>query len=109
MEPSESIKEELIIHHWRMMKIDRCRKILWGGEIFEFPNGIATKVIPVGRRPVKIEVPIDLEHQVEEILEGSDYSKKQKGLKVQFSWRFGNRGDYLDLLWNLYSIGQAHF
>ncbi|MHA1904445.1 MAG: hypothetical protein ACXADL_11485 [Candidatus Thorarchaeota archaeon] len=83
MEPSENMKDDLITHHWKLIQIDRCRKLLWGGEIFEFPNGIATKVVPVEIRPVKIEAQMGLERKVEEVLEGSDFSKKQKGSKVQ--------------------------
>ena len=104
MEITQRMRDEIALHNWKMMKLDRC-KSYWGmGEQYKFPNGISVRVY-VGRRPIKVNVDVEYAGEVESLLEGIEFTKKVKKEQIEFSIPFENRGVYLDLLWSLYLIG----
>ena len=40
MEIPENWQEELLLHDWKMMRIERCRDAFLTGASYNFPNGI---------------------------------------------------------------------
>jgi hypothetical protein len=104
MDISQTMKDEVVFYNWKMMKLDRCRAT-WGmGENYEFPNGIRVHFY-LGKRPVKIQANVEQAREVESLVGGMKYTRKPKKGRIEFSVPFGNRGEYLDLLWDLYMIG----
>ena len=106
MEVSEKMRDEVVLHSWKMMKLDRCR-VAWGTfENFRFPNGITVTIrIALGGRPIKVKSTVEQAREVESVMSGRDYRMKAKKEKIEFSVQYSSRGDYLDLLWDLYSAG----
>jgi len=104
MDISQTMKDEVVLHNWKMMKLERCRAT-WGmGENYIFPNGIGVSMY-LGKRPVKIQAHVEQAKEVESLVEGTEYTRKAKKGRIEFSVPFVTRGDYLDLLWDLYTIG----
>ncbi|MFX1261085.1 MAG: hypothetical protein ACFFAZ_03270 [Promethearchaeota archaeon] len=107
MEVTDTMRDDVVLHSWKQMKIDRCR-VTWGLlDMFRFPNGISVSV-GYGRRSFKIAADEERTEEIEVLLMGMESTKKMKKGGVEFSVKFENRGRYLDLLWELYSIGQAY-
>ena len=104
MEVTQNMRDDVALHNWKLMNIDRCR-VTWGQfDNFRFPNGISVHM-SYGRRPFKIGVDIERAGEIEFLLKDMKYNKKNKKEGVEFSVRFENKGKYFDLLWELYSIG----
>ncbi|MGY5875270.1 MAG: hypothetical protein RTU30_05960 [Candidatus Thorarchaeota archaeon] len=104
MEISQRMRDEIALHNWKLMKLDRCRAF-WGlGENYKFPNGIRV-LMYVGRRPLKVKVDVEYAGEVESLLGDIKFTKKVKKGIIEFSMPFENRGIFLDLLWSLYIIG----
>ncbi len=106
MEVSQRMRDEVILHQWKLLRIDRCRSH-WGMTErggYTFPNGIFV-FMHFGKRPIRIEVDTERVGEVESLIEGMEYKKKEKDGNIEFSVAFENRGRYLDLLWDLYTIG----
>ena len=109
VELSQTMKDEVALHNWKMMKLERCRAT-WGmGENYEFPNGIRVHFY-LGKRPVKIQANVEQAREVESLVESTEYTKKTKKGQIEFSVPYGIRGEYLDLIWDLYTIGgERHY
>ena len=109
MEVTQEMRNELALHNWRMMKLERCRAT-WGmGENYVFPNGIGVSMY-LGKRPVKIQAHVEQAREVESLVGGMEYTRKAKKGRIEFSVPFVTRGVYLDLLWDLYTIGsERHY
>ena len=109
MDISETMKDEVVLHNWKMMKLERCRAT-WGmGENYVFPNGIGVSIY-LGKRPIKIRAHVEQAREVESLVGGTEYTRKAKKGQIEFSVPFVTRGDYLDLLWDLYMIGdERHY
>jgi len=106
VEVSQRMRDEVILHQWKLLRIDRCRSH-WGMTErggYTFPNGIFV-FMHFGKRPIRIEVDTERVGEVESLIEGMEYKKKEKDGNIEFSVAFENRGRYLDLLWDLYTIG----
>jgi hypothetical protein len=98
--------DDVVLHNWKLMIIDRYR-VTWGLLAnFQFPNGISFKA-SYGQRPFNIGVDAEWTRDVEILLKDIKYTKRIKKGGVEFSVRFENKGEYLDVLWGLYSIGRA--
>ena len=107
LEVTERMRDDVVLYSWKQMKIDRCR-VTWGLlDMFRFPNGISISM-GYGRRPFKIAADEEQTEEIEFLLKGMESTRKMKKGGVEFSIKFENRGKYLDLLWELYSIGQAY-
>ena len=109
MDISQTMKDEVALHNWKMMKLERCRAT-WGmGENYEFPNGIRVYSY-LGKRPVEIIANIEQAGEIELLVKSTEYTKKPKEGQIEFSVPFGTRGEYLDLIWGLYAIGgERHY
>jgi hypothetical protein len=109
MDISQTMKDEVVLYNWRMMKLERCRAT-WGmSENYGFPNGIGVSMY-LGKRPVKIRAHVEQSREIESLVEGMEYTRKPKKGLIEFSVPFGNRGKYLDLIWGLYTIGgERHY
>jgi len=109
LEVTQNMRDDVVLHNWKLMIINRYR-VTWGLVAnFQFPNGISFKR-SYGQRPFKIGADAEWIRDVETLLKDIKYTKKiKKGEKgeVEFSVRFENKGKYLDVLWELYSIGSA--
>ncbi len=107
LEVTQQMRDDVVLHNWKMMHIDRCR-VTWGQlDNFRFPNGISLHM-GFGRRPLKIGTDMDRVEEVELLLQNMEHSKKTKKEQIEYSVPFENRGRYLELLWDLYSIGRAY-
>ncbi|MHA1908250.1 MAG: hypothetical protein ACW98Y_13205 [Candidatus Thorarchaeota archaeon] len=101
-------EQELMIHSWKMMRIDRCKYgPYYGRRNYIFPNGIRVEHFS------KILVDLEFSGLVESLLEGWKYKKKvnEKKGEVVFHTRIEDiegkpkrLGDYEDLWWELYSL-----
>ena len=79
------------------------------GDNYEFPNGIRVYFF-LGKRPIKIRANAEQAREVESLVGGTEYTRKSKKGQIEFSVPFGNRGKYLDLIWDLYTIGgERHY
>ena len=106
LEVTQKMRDDIVLHNWKMMQIDRCR-VTWGRlDNFRFPNGISLHM-GFGRKPFKIGADAERAEEVEILIQNMEYTKKTKMGQVEYSVPFENRGRYLDLLWGLYSIGRA--
>ncbi|MHA1637569.1 MAG: hypothetical protein ACTSUO_09840 [Candidatus Thorarchaeota archaeon] len=104
----ENWEEELMLHSWKMMRIERCSKDPYNTILgyWHFPNGIEIE------RFRKISVNMEFGNLVESILEDWEIKKKldkKKGnIIFELSLKdFANRmthGEYFDMLWSLYSL-----
>ncbi len=103
VELSQTMKDEVALHNWKMMKLDRCRASWAMGENYEFPNGIRVSFY-LGKRPVKIKASVEQAREVELLVVNTEYTRKPKKGQIEFSVPFGTRGKYLDLIWDLYTI-----
>ena len=109
MEVSQTMKDEVALHNWKMMKLERCRTSWAVIEQYEFPNGIEVSMY-LGKKPVKIRVNVEQVREAEAALGSMDYTRKNKKRQIEFSVPFGTRGEYLDLIWDLYMIGgERHY
>ncbi len=107
MELTQRMRDEVTLHEWKLLQIDRC-KSHWGMTErggYTFPNGIVVSML-YGKRPIKIKVDVEKAGEVGSYIAGTEYKKKEKNGIIEFSVAFENMGKYLDLLWNLYSIGR---
>jgi hypothetical protein len=107
---SEDLKEELFLHDWKMMKLKRCLVDVTGSSTYRFPNGIMVRCYATY---CKIRVSVEGAPLIESILkswifEKKTNRKKEEGIefKIDDGWGLQNkrRGDYFDLLWELYSL-----
>jgi hypothetical protein len=106
LEVTQNMRDDVVLHNWKMMIINRYR-VTWGLIAnFQFPNGISFKV-SYGQRPFHICADAEWTRDVETLLKDIKYTKKIKKGEVEFSVRFENKGEYLDVLWELCSIGRA--
>ncbi len=105
MEVSERMRDEVVLHSWKMMKLDRCKVSRGIIDNYKFPNGIVVYWNYVGRRPLKVKSNVEQEREVESVMSDRDYKKKSRRGMVEFSVPYPIRGEYLDLLWDLYSVG----
>jgi len=100
------MRDDVILHNWKLMIINRYR-VTWGLVAnFQFPNGISFKS-SYDQRSFKIGADAEWTRDVEILLKDIKYTKKIKKGEVEFSVRFENKGNYLDVLWELYSIGST--
>ncbi|MFW9804041.1 MAG: hypothetical protein ACFFFC_15365, partial [Candidatus Thorarchaeota archaeon] len=98
LEVTDTMRDDVILHSWKQMKLDRCR-VTWGVlDMFRFPNGISVRM-SYGWRPFKIAADEERTEEIEFLLMGMESTKKMKKGRVEFSVKFENRGRYLDLLW----------
>lgn len=64
----------------------------------------------LGKIPVEIIANIEQAGDIESLVENTGYTKKPKKGQIEFSVPFGTRGEYLDLIWGLYTIGgERHY
>jgi len=109
VEVTQEMRNEVVLHNWKMMKLDRCRATWTTGENYEFPNGIRVYFY-LGKIPVEIIANIEHAGDIELLVENTGYTRKTKNGQIEFSVPFGTRGEYLDLLWGLYTIGgERHY
>lgn len=109
MEVTQDMRNEVVLHNWKMMKLDRCRATWTMGENYEFPNGIRVYSY-LGKRPIEIIANIEQDMDIELLAKNTGYTKKTKNGQIEFSVPFGTRGEYLDLIWGLYTIGgERHY
>ena len=102
MEIPENWKEEIMLHDWKMMRIERCRDAFRTGMSYNFPNGIhlehATIRVNLEKAPAVMTALSDWEPK-KSMDRGSVKirlnSKRYKDLTV---------GELEDLKWRIYSL-----
>lgn len=104
MELSEKMRDEVVLHSWKMMKLERCKMTRGLVDNYIFPNGISV-YWHYGVRPLKVISTVEQARVVESFMGDQDYKKKNKKGMIEFSVQYSNRGMFLDMLWNIYSIG----
>jgi len=103
MEIPENWQEELKLHDWKKMRIDRCRSCLTPEvDTFRFPNGVYIY-------GSSIRVDFEKANSVVAVLSDWEPKKKvKKGIaKIELNWDIyikKSRGEFYDLLWCLYSL-----
>lgn len=110
MKLPDNWEEEVMLHSWKMMKIERCRHS--DSHIYIFPNKITV-------RGAIVFVDIERARAVEALLEEFEYEKKVKDNIVEIKLKhrkyekepmkgvvyfFLTKGNYEEFLWNLYAI-----
>ena len=101
MEIPENWQEELLLHDWKMMRIDRCR-ISNSSEAYDFPNGLSYHFTTIK---------VDFEKANAVVAALSDLEPKKKVKKgeatIKLNWdryKVLNKGEREDLLWRIYSL-----
>lgn len=110
---SENWKEEIDLHFWKMMKLERCiENILYVGPqerpVYQFPNGIQfTESSGYGRKFYSFEIKAHIEYSAVITNRLGSISHKSRTEDTTFKVKGGcnNKGEFLDLLWDIYSIG----
>ncbi len=103
MEIPENWQEELMLHDWKMMRIERCKDAYGPGTPwYNFPNGIRLQYATIK---------VDFERANAVVAALSDLEPKKKVKKgiatIKLNWdRLDamTKGELEDLLWRIYSL-----
>ena len=103
MEIPENWQEELMLHDWKMMKIERCKQAMAvGTPWYHFPNGLQLRLATIK---------VDLERAKAVIHALSDWDPKMKVKKgiatIKLNWKRYNimtEGELEDFIWRIYSL-----
>ena len=100
MEIPENWQEELMLHDWKMMRIERCRDST--ERAYKFPNGIRFQF-------TTLEVDVERANAVLAAL--SDWEPKMKvkngiaTIKIKWDrYKVLTKGELEDLKWRIYSL-----
>ena len=104
MELSEKMRDEVVLHSWKMMKLDRCKVTRGIIDNYLFPNGITVNW-NLAWKSIRIKSNVEQAREVESFMGSRDYKKKSKKGIIEFNVQYSTRGEYLDMLWGLYSVG----
>ncbi|MHA1666211.1 MAG: hypothetical protein ACTSW7_02455 [Candidatus Thorarchaeota archaeon] len=103
MEIPENWQEELMLHDWKMMRIERCKEAFEPGTPwYNFPNGIRLRL-------ATIEVDFEKANAVMAVLSDLEPKKKvNKGIAtIKLNWdHFESmpKGELEDFKWRIYSL-----
>ena len=103
MEIPENWQEELMLHDWKMMRIERCKRALGPQSWYHFPNGIRFRIS-------RIEVDFEKANAVMAALSDLEPKKKKvnKGIAtIQLNWdhlESMTKGELEDFKWRIYSL-----
>ena len=103
MEIPENWQEELMLHDWKMMRIDRYRSgFTPEARVWRFPNGVYF---------TGFTIKVDFEKAPAVVAALSDWEPKKKVKKgiatIELNWDIYakmSKGEFDDLLWRIYSL-----
>jgi len=103
MEIPENWQEELMLHDWKMMRIESCKSALYPGpKGYQFPNGIRLRTSTII---------VDFERANAVVTALSDWEPKMKVkneiASIEVNWdRFKalSNGELADFKWRIYSL-----
>jgi hypothetical protein len=103
MEIPDNWQEELMLHDWKLMKIERCKRaFMTGAPTYDFPNSIQLRLSTIK---------IDFERANAVVAAMSDWQpmmKVKKGVAtIKLNWnRYKSltEGELEDFKWRIYSL-----